>query len=571
MQGLPEAEGHIGVLGGVFGGAIERDVGEGQAGFAGAGHGVVGDGGVVQMQGGEFVHAVPVGAGVLGEGNDHRVVERGGVWGAGAAEDQQVELRVLEQFQHAGVGQQRGERGDRLVGRDLFQRCLVGADMAQGHVAGAAGGGGQRDADEVGAQGVEAIGFGIDGDDPGLRGGGDPGLQRGEGGDAVIGAEGWAFSGGHGGWGIEAEAALGGTARGGGRGRCGDDLVETEPGDGAAEALGVQEVHQFRRIAVTHHQSVERERERGVIAQGDQLAGHAGGFGMFDQQVAALGWLHRWGGGQDGFKVAEFGDQLGGGFGADAGHAGNVVDAVADQGLGVDQLFWPDAEFFDHLGNADGLVLHRVLHGHAGADQLHQIFVGRDDDGRAAGIGGGLGVGGDQVVGFPVRQVDPGDAEGFRGGTDQRKLRDEFWRGFGAVGFVGIIQAVAEGIAPGVENHREMGADMVLQQARQHVGEAEDRVNRGAVRARHRRQGVKGTEDEARPVDQHQMRNVCSGRRGRGVHVSDPRRGRRRRSARRGGSNRGRAPACRECAGRRADDRGRRCRHRTRWCGRRHG
>ena len=43
------------------------------------------------------------------------------------------------------------------------------------------------------------------------------------------------------------------------------------------------------------------------------------------------------------------------------------------------------------------------------------------------------------------------------------------------------------------------------QQLRQHVGEAEDGVDRRAVRARQRRQRVIGAEDEARAVDQEQV------------------------------------------------------------------
>ena len=35
-QGVPEAEGDVGVLGAVFGGAVERDLGEGDAAAAGA-------------------------------------------------------------------------------------------------------------------------------------------------------------------------------------------------------------------------------------------------------------------------------------------------------------------------------------------------------------------------------------------------------------------------------------------------------------------------------------------------------------------------------------------------------
>ncbi len=251
------------------------------------------------------------------------------------------------------------------------------------------------------------------------------------------------------------------------------------------------------------------------MPQRDQDAGEAGVLGMLDQQVAALAGLHGGRGGEHALEVAELADQLGRGLRPDAGDARHVVDAVADQRLGVDQLLGPDAELLHHLGRADRLLLDRVQHVDAGADQLHQVLVGGHDGGAPAGGDGRVGIGRDQVVGLPVRQFDRGDTEGGGRVADQDELRHQLGRGLGSVRLVLVVEAVAEGGAAGVEDDGEMGADMILQQLGQHVGEAEHGIYRGAVRAGHRRQGMKGAEDEARAVDQDEMRRDRSaGRQG---------------------------------------------------------
>ncbi|MNC47881.1 hypothetical protein D3C75_969670 [compost metagenome] len=93
-------------------------------------------------------------------------------------------------------------------------------------------------------------------------------------------------------------------------------------------------------------------------------------------------------------------DQLGRRLRPDAGGAGDVVDAVADQGLNLDHLVGGDAELLEHGLFVQAAVLHRVVHDDAVADQLHQVLVGRDDDRLAAQVADLAGIGGDQVVGF---------------------------------------------------------------------------------------------------------------------------------------------------------------------------
>ena len=88
-------------------------------------------------------------------------------------------LRVLQHLQHAAVGQQRAQRGHRLVERDLRRRRrgrgqhvalgAAGRHVAQRDVAGAAGRGGEADADQVGPQRVQAVGLGVERDHAGRR------------------------------------------------------------------------------------------------------------------------------------------------------------------------------------------------------------------------------------------------------------------------------------------------------------------------------------------------------------------------------------------------------------------
>ena len=121
----------------------------------------------------------------------------------------------------------------------------------------------------------------------------------------------------------------------------------------------------------------------------------------------------------------------------------------------------------------------------------------------------GLGVGGDQVVRLPVGQLDGGDVERQRGIPHQGELRDQLRRWLRPLRLVGVVDAVAERRAAGVEDDGDVRAGMVLQQPRQHVGEAEHGVHRRAVGPGHRRQRVEGAEDEPRPVHEHQMEGRC--------------------------------------------------------------
>ena len=182
------------------------------------------------------------------------------------------------------------------------------------------------------------------------------------------------------------------------------------------------------RVRLLHHQRIQRQRQRRIGAQCHQFAGNPCLIRVLDQRIAAFRGLHRRRGGQHRFQIAKFADQLRRTLRANARHARNVVGRIADQRLHLDHLVRRDAELFHHLGGTDRLLLQRIHHDHAGPDQLHQVLVGRHDRGPPALVLGRLGIGGDQIVGLPVRQFDGGNAECFGRLAGQDELRDQFLR-----------------------------------------------------------------------------------------------------------------------------------------------
>ena len=65
--------------------------------------------------------------------------------------------------------------------------------------------------------------------------------------------------------------------------------------------------------------------------------------------------------------------------------------------------------------------------------------------------------------------------------------------------------SIAEGLAAGIEDHRQMVGIGLLHQLHQHGGESEHRIDRRSVGPAHRLDRVEGAEDEAGPIDQTEM------------------------------------------------------------------
>ena len=171
------------------------------------------------------------------------------------------------------------------------------------------------------------------------------------------------------------------------------------------------------------------------------------------------------------------------------GAPGTLSVRVADQRLRIDHFVRADAEFFHHRFGAEDAVLHRVVElDHVLDDELHQIFVGRDDAHRSAGAGGLARIGGDQIVGLEAAHFDAWQIKRARGVADQRELRNEiFWRRR-AMRFVFGIEFVAERDFALVEDdgevRRRFGALHLLEELPQHVAKAGDGADAESRRSR---------------------------------------------------------------------------------------
>ena len=187
-----QAPGHVGVLGGVVERLVQRHLVEGHLRLAGTGHVLELDGLMPEMQARQLVHAVAVPAAVEHVRQEHGVVQ-GRDRDPVAGQHQLVVLEVLADLEDTRVLEQRLERGQRGIERDLpgrrggsFQVEAAqvetagarGRAMAERDIAGLARRERERHPNQVGAERVERGGLGVDRDASLLGRGHDPGLER---------------------------------------------------------------------------------------------------------------------------------------------------------------------------------------------------------------------------------------------------------------------------------------------------------------------------------------------------------------------------------------------------------
>ena len=206
---------------------------------------------------------------------------------------------------------------------------------------------------------------------------------------------------------------------------------------------------------------------------------------------------------EQGVEAAEVAEQGGGGLGADAGYAGDVVHAVAAQGQVVGDLVRVHAEFFVHAGGppaqAAGVVPLLVVL----AQQLAEILVGGDDHAAPALRAQVPHGAADQVVGLEAVVDHQVHAERFGDRAALHELPLQVGRRQLAVGLVRRVDRVAERAGQrGIERHRDVFGLHAFEQFAQETGVAVHRVDRVAVGVeelvRHR---VPGAEDIHAAVD----------------------------------------------------------------------
>ena len=267
-------------------------------------------------------------------------------------------------------------------------------------------------------------------------------------------------------------------------------------------------------VGLAHRGLGKRHLERHVRIEDDEGLGQSRLVGELNQVLAPLVLLDLRGAREQRFEIAELVDEERRGLDPDAGDARHVIGRIADQRLHLDHLGRRHAEALDHLGLADRLVLHRVVHDHAGLDDLHQVLVGRHDGHFGAGFERLARIGRDQIVGLVAFHLDAGHVEGAHGIAYQRELRDEVTRRLRPVGLVAVEQIAPEGLGRIVENHRDMGGrgelSRLAQELPQHGAEAMHRADRQPVGGpRQRGKRVIGAEDVARSVDQIDVVALC--------------------------------------------------------------
>ena len=121
----------------------------------------------------------------------------------------------------------------------------------------------------------------------------------------------------------------------------------------------------------------------------------------------------------------------------------------------------------DHLGFGNAPLLacarrprhagRRVVHRYAGANKLHQILVGGDDQHLGAARARLTRICGDQIIRLVAILLDGDEAKGAHGFAHQGKLRDQVFRRLTAVALVGRIDFLAKRVFRLVENDGEMG------------------------------------------------------------------------------------------------------------------
>ena len=211
---------------------------------------------------------------------------------------------------------------------------------------------------------------------------------------------------------------------------------------------------------------------------------------------------------------------LGGGLGPALVHAADVVHGVAHQRQEIHDLLRTHAELGHHPGLVEHAARHRVGQGDARPHQLGEVLVAGGDVHRDAGRMRLHGERADDVVGLHPWHAQDREAQRLDDLLHRFDLGAQVVGHGAAGGLVLGIQRIAEGRPRRVQDEGDV-VGVLLQRRPQHVDDAEQRAGRTAIRGGQRRQGVEGTEQVGRSVDQDQAGHGQA-RRGKAAIVGRP-------------------------------------------------
>ena len=224
---------------------------------------------------------------------------------------------------------------------------------------------------------------------------------------------------------------------------------------------------------------------------------------------------------------AEALDDLNRTFVADARRPGDIVDGITAQSHHVDHALRRHAKNFLNLGGiANQIIFGRVQDLNFVVDQLHHVFVARDDVDGVRSLCGFAGEGADQIVGFEAGEFENGDAIRFERAPDIGKLLRQILRHGRTIGFVTFVFHLGKSLRLDVEladggdglrllvaksrrryvvNRRQVFGRKIVAQLAQHVDENVDGGGGQSVFGRHgplARHGVVGAENKRHRVDE---------------------------------------------------------------------
>ena len=264
---------------------------------------------------------------------------------------------------------------------------------------------------------------------------------------------------------------------------------------------------QRQQLAPVHRRPPERvpiEVHVEVGFDGDELFAQARVVGVVEQAFAGLFTFDVLGMVKEVFDRAIFGDELGGGFGADAGHAGHVVAGVAHQSQHVDKLDGLDAVLFAEAVVGNRVEIFTTMGGakdrNALAEELLKIFIGRDDDHlRAVGFGV-AGERADDIIRLNVFLFDYGNVEGLNDFFDPRQIGQQVVRWRVAMGFIVFVHLRTKRLARPhhVEDDGHVVDLVIFDELEQRVGKTV--AGRGVLPLRVDQRPA--DEDEMRPIGQ---------------------------------------------------------------------
>ena len=214
------------------------------------------------------------------------------------------------------------------------------------------------------------------------------------------------------------------------------------------------------------------------------------------QRLLLLGARHLVDIGEDVVERAEFLQQLGCRFDADARHARHVVHGVADQRLEVDDLLRLDAPVRDQARAIEHGMLAHAVDLDAVADELPAILIAAHDEDVQAALACRSRDGGNDIVGLEAFHAEHRNAHGLQHLLDHGDLQLEVVGHGRSLGLVGWVNGVAKGLAGHVEDGEQVRGLLLRPQVKHVARETEQGIGRQAGRAAHLRDRMKDLKDE---------------------------------------------------------------------------